>query len=273
MDRLIIGISELKNLILNIKTHRGIDFSNYALSSLKRRVEGFMLKFHFVNIDELTHKISKDEYFYGLFLEDILVETTELFRDPEFWQELKKRVLTKIKDFEEINILIPECNSGEELYTLLIILDRLKILNKVKVLVTSLSPLNVGKIKNASIESKKMEVNEANFERFDENGNVFDFFIKKGTVSKLNTDLLKNVEIIHHNLIDDELDGVYGLILYRNKIIYYNQQLKTEALKKLSGYLKKGGYIAVGVKETIEFPGVEKMFVVVSNSEKIYRKQ
>lgn len=273
MNRIIIGISELKSLILNIKTKKGIDFSNYALSSLKRKVESFMLRFYFLNIDELIHKISNEEYFYELFLKEILVDTTELFRDPEFWRELKISVLNKFKVSKQIKILIPECNSGEELFTLLIILDQLNMLDRVKVCLTSLSRLNVERIKNAAIDLKKMEVNSANFERFNENGNIFDFFIKKGNVVKLNSDLLKNVEIIHHNLLKDELPEVYNLILYRNKTIYYNQQLKAEVLKTLSNSLKTGGFIAVGIKETIEFPDVEKEFVVVCESEKIYKKQ
>ncbi len=272
MDRTTVGISELKSLILNIKSNKELDFSNYALSSFKRRVESFMFRFHFLNIDELIYKINKDEYFYDLFIDDILVDTTELFRDPEFWKELKISVLNKFKFSGNLKILIPECNSGEELYSLLIILDQMGILDNVKICLTSLSKLNVEKIKNAAIELKKMEVNSANFERFDENGNIFDFFTKKGLVVKLNPDLFKNVELIHHNLLKDELDEIYNLILYRNKIIYYNQQLKTDALKILSRGIKKDGFIAIGIKETINFPGVEKEFVVVSDSEKIYKK-
>jgi len=273
MNRLIIGISELKSLILNIKTNKGIDFSNYALSSLKRRVESFMLKFHSQNTEELIHRISNDQNFYELFLKDILVNSTELFRDPDFWKELKVYVLNKFKFSEEIQILIPECNSGEELYTLLIVLDQINMLDRVKIFLTSLSPLNIEKIKNATIELKKMEVNIANFERYHENGNIFDFFIKKGSVVKFNTNLFSNVEMVHHNFFKDEIPKVYNLILFRNKILYYNQQLKAEALKKLSQSLKPGGFLAVGIKETIEFPGVEREFVVISESEKIFKKQ
>ncbi len=272
MNRTTIGISELKNLILSIKQKNELDLSNYALSSLKRRVEDFMLRFHFFNIDELIHKTSKDDYFYKLFVKDILVDTTELFRDPEFWKELKISVLNKFRFLENTKILIPECNSGEELYSLLIVLSQMGILDKVQVCLTSLSQLNVDKIKNAAIELKKMEVNTANFERFDENGNIFDFFTKKGHVVKLNTDLFKNVEIIQHNLFEDKLSETYNLILYRNKAIYYNQQLKTSALKALIKLLKIGGFITVGIKETIEFPGVEKELVIVSDSERIYKK-
>jgi len=270
MNRLIIGISELKNLIQNIKTKKGLDFSNYAFSSLKHRIEIFMLRFHFININELIQKINKDEYFYELFLKDILVDSTELFRDPEFWHELK--ISNKFKISKDIKILIPECNSGEELYTLLIILDQLNILGRVKVVLTSLSHLNIEKIRNATIDLKKMELNSANFERFNENGNIFDFFIKKGPIVKFNTDLIKNVEIIHHNLFKDELSENYNLILYRNKTIYYNQQLKTEVLKILGSLLKTNGFIAVGIKETIDFPGVEREFILVNDSEKIYKK-
>jgi len=272
MNRLLIGISELKNLILNIKTKKNLDFSNYALSSLKRRVEDFMLKFHFVNIDELIHRINKDESFYKLFVKNILVDTTELFRDPEFWKELRVSVLNKVKLSGNFKILIPECNSGEELYSLLIVLKQIGILEKTQICLTSLSQLNVEKIKNATIEQKKMEVNIANFERFDENGNIFDFFTKKASAVKLDSALFENVEIIQHNLFNDELAETYNLILFRNKLIYYNQQLKTDALKILKNYLKESGFIAIGIKETIEFPGVERAFVIVSDSEKIYKK-
>jgi chemotaxis protein methyltransferase CheR len=273
MNQIVIGISELKNLILNIKTNKGIDFSDYAYSSLKRRIESFMLQFHFKNIDELIHKINKDEYFFDLFLEAILVDTTELFRDPEFWQALKTFVLKRMSTADKIKILIPECNSGEELFSLLIVLKQLELIEKTNILVTSLCTPNVKRIKNAAIEIKKMDANSANFERFDENGNIFDFFNERGSAVKLDSDLLKNVTVEKHNLFNEKLTRDYDLILYRNKTIYYNQQLKSEAFKILSGSLKTGGYIAVGIKEPFEYTETGKTFSVYNESEKIYKKQ
>lgn len=272
MEQLVLGISELKALILSVKLQRGTDFSNYSLSSLKRRVEIFLVKFHFSNINELIHKISNDDYFYKIFIKEILVDTTELFREPEFWKELKILVLNKFKYSKKIKILIPECNSGEELYSLLIILKQETLLNDAKICLTSLSPINIDKIKKASLSLKQMEVNTANFLRFDENGNIFDFFTNKGSVLKLNEDLFLNTEIIENNLFTDKLQEEYDLILYRNKMIYYNQQLKTEALNILKNHLRKDGFIAVGTKEIINYPGVERDFVIVSESEKIYKK-
>lgn len=272
MGRLVIGISELEEIILNIKLYKGIDFSDYAYSSLKRRIENFMLQFNFVNVDELIHKINKDNYFFDLFLESILVDTTEMFRDPDFWKVLKINVLKRINTKERINVLVPECNSGEELYSLLIVLEQLGLIDKTKVCVSSLSDLNVQRIKNAAIELKKMEINSANFERFDENGNIFDFFRDKGTVAKLKASLLGNVEIIQHNLNSEVFVDVFDLILYRNKTIYYNQHLQSQVFKKLAGYLSVGGFIAIGIKEAFVFNGMQRMFSMHSESERIYKK-
>ena len=268
-----IGISDLKSLLFAIKRHKGIDFTDYALSSLKWRVENFMERFHFENTDELLHKLIKDDdYFYQLFLKDILVDTTELFRDPEFWIELKKTILFRLKKHEQINILLPECNSGEELHSLLILLKNEELIDKANICVTSLSKLNVERILQALLENKKMETNTANFEKVYENGKITDFFDDKGRVFKLKPELMNNVKVKEHNLLNDKTESKFHLIIYRNKTIYYNPQLKNKALNLLKEQLITGGYIALGVKENLEYPGYEQEFSLASDSEKIYKK-
>jgi len=175
-----IGIADLKNLLFGIKRHYGLDFSNYALSSLKWRVENFIDRFHFKDIDELLHKLIKDDYFYQLFLKDILVDTSELFRDPEFWIELRRTVLFKFRKLDHVKILLPECNSGEELYSILIMLKIEGLIDKAEIAVTSLSALNVERMQNAIVETKKMELNIANFEKVYPSGNILNFFEDKG---------------------------------------------------------------------------------------------
>ncbi|MCF6240616.1 MAG: hypothetical protein L3J74_04635 [Bacteroidales bacterium] len=271
-EHLYIGISDLKGLLFSIKMQKGIDFSQYALSSLKRRVENFMKRFHFKDIDELTHKILKDEYFFELFLKDILVDTTELFRDPEFWIELKRTTFIKFRKLERIKIFLPESNSGEDLFSLLIMLKNEELIDKSEIFLGSLSKLNIEKIQKATIETKKMEVNIANFEKIYENGNIFDFFQEKGHVVKFKNELFKNVKIIKQNFFSDELSSKYHLILFRNKAIYYNPQLKIKALNILKEYLITGGFIALGIKEHLEYPESENEFETISEMEKIYKK-
>ncbi len=271
-EHLYIGISDLKSLLFSIKMQKGIDFSEYALSSLKRRVENFMKRFHFKDIDELSHKIIKDEYFFELFLKDILVDTTELFRDPEFWIELRRLSFFKFRKLNSFKIFIPDSNSGEDLFSILIMLKNEELIDKSEIVLSSLSKLNIEKIQKATIETKKMEVNIANFEKIYENGNIYDFFQEKGHVVKFKKELLNNVKIIKHNFFSDELSGMYHLILFRNKAIYYNPQLKIKALNILKEHLITGGFIALGIKEQLEYPGSENEFEAISETEKIYKK-
>jgi chemotaxis protein methyltransferase CheR len=89
IKRTILGISDLKTLFQSIKSKYSIDFSNYAISSFKRRLEDFMDHYHIQNFDDLIHRIENDKDFFKLFISFQMVDTTEMFRDPEFWEELK----------------------------------------------------------------------------------------------------------------------------------------------------------------------------------------
>jgi len=272
LKKTILGISDMKTLFQCINSVYQLDFSNYALSSLKSRIEDFMHGYHYSSIDDVIVKIEDDKNFFQLLLKKILVDSTEMFRDPEFWNFIKINILSRLHTQNEFKIWIPECNSGEELYTMQIIINQEKLQHKTKVCTTTLSPLNVERINKASIELKKMEVNSANFERYQEQGKLEEYFINKANTLKLNPELLENVEIINHNLFTDKAPGIFDLIIFRNKMLYYNPTLKIEALKILNSSLKPGGHIAVGIKESFDYPGWEQDFVVVSASERILKK-
>lgn len=272
LKRTVLGISDLKNLFQSINSCYGDDYSNFALSSLKRRIEDFMFGFHLPGIDDLIHKLEKDKIFYELFFRALLVDSTEMFRDPEFWDELKSLVLKKYRYAENIKIWIPDCNSGDEMYTLQIVLDELKLREKSSIYVTTSSEFNAERIEKATIEQKKMEINIANFERYMEGGALKEYFILKTNASVLKPELLDNLKVERHNILKEKVTGAYDFILFRNKMLYFNPQLKNEILKKLTSTLKPGGYIAVGVKESIDYPLWEKDYLIISDSERIYKR-
>ncbi len=272
LKKTILGISDMKNLFQSLNNTYSLDLSNYALSSLKSRVEDFMLNYHFSSIDELIHKVESDLSFFQMLLNKVLVETTEMFRDPEFWNFLKINILSRTNYQNDLKIWIPECNSGEELYTLQIIIHQLNLQQKSKVCLTTLSALNIERISKASLEIKKMEINSANFERYQEQGKLEEYFSNKSNSFKLNPEYIENTEIISHNLFTDKIPGIFDLIIFRNKMLYYNPSLKIDALKILNTALKPGGYIAIGIKESLDFPAWEQEYIVVSESERIYKK-
>jgi len=271
--RIVLGITDLKTLFQSIKSKYSMDFSNYALSSFKRRLEDFIEAYHLRNFDELIHKFENDKDFFQLFVSFQLVDTTEMFRDPEFWVEFKDIVYKKFQYSQELKVLIPDCNSGEELYTFQILNSQLQFADKTKVFVTTLIDDNIDRIVSGQQEGKKMEMNIGNFERYQENGKLLDYFSTRLNVSTLLPGLLQNIDIKKHNLVTDDIDGLYDIILFRNKMLYFNPQLKIEVLKKLDSVLKHGGYIAVGIKESIDQPSWEHNYSIASESERIYKKR
>jgi len=272
IKKVILGISDLKNLFQSIKANYSIDFLNYALSSLKRRVERFMHSYFISSIDELIHRLEKDDSFFEMFLKSMLVDETEMFRDPEFWIEFKNIVLKKYRYATEIRVWIPDANSGEELYSLQIILAQLNLHEKSSVYITTMNDLNIEQIKKASFDQKKMETNVANFERFDEGGDLNQYFSTKANASILSSELMTNVKIEKHHMFSDEPPGIFDIVLFRNKLLYYNSQLRIEALKKLTASIRPGGYINIGIKELLDYPSWENDYLILSESEKIYKK-
>ena len=267
-----IGISDFKSLIHSIKDNYYIDFSDYSLSSLKRRVELFLPKYHLNNSDALVSKLIGDKKFFQLFLKTILVNTNEMFRDHEYWNELKKIIVNKSTKNPELKFWFPYCNSGEELYSLLILLDKLNLIESSLVHVSSLSLLNVDRINEASLEIKSIEANSANLERTEIEGDLNDYFNLKSYYADLNKNLFQNTNVIHHDIFSEDVTGKFDFILFRNKMLYFNKQLSNKILIKLKDTLKTGGYFSVGVKEKLNYPGYERDFSKVCDNEKIYKK-
>lgn len=272
IKKVILGVSDIKNLFQSVKGKYGIDFTNYALSSLKRRVEKYMDVYFISNIDELINRLEKDTVFFNMFLQSILVEETEMFRDPEFWSELKNVVLKKYRYATEIKIWIPELNSGDELYSLQIILEQLNLAEKTSLFVSTMSELNISKIEKASFDQKKMEINKANFERFEEGADLKQYFQQQGPNSVVNYSFNSKLIVEKHNLFEDKPPGIFDIILFRNKMIYYNPQLRLDALKTLTSSIRPGGYIAIGIKEILDYPSWENDYIVLSESEKVFKK-
>ncbi|MFN8255259.1 MAG: CheR family methyltransferase [Bacteroidales bacterium] len=272
LKKIILGISDIKALFQSINKCYSIDFSNFAMSSFKFRVEEFMFNYRLSSIDDLIYKTEADRNFFQLLMNNLLVDTTEMFRDPDFWGFFKVQVLHRINSNSGARIWIPECNSGDELYTLKIILHELGLDGKFNIVVSTLNKVNVERISSACVDPKKMETNVANYERYLEEGKLLDYFSQKSNMYKLNYELLEKVEIIEHNLFKDKIPSIFDIVLFRNKMLYYNPTLKIEALKIINSALKPGGFLALGIKETCDYPGWELEYDVINESERIFKK-
>lgn len=260
-------ISEVKNLT-------GIDFSNYSISSLTRRIERLMIIWHKNTIETFIQHAKDNANLLEMLVNEITVNTTEMFRDTNVWIELKEHLKNfSISNFLGLRIWHAACSRGDEVFSMLILLNELGLLKNAKLTATD---LNTKMIENAmsgklhviraehSIANLKKVLPEASFDYyFPERDEYFYYF---------NSDLLKHVTFKPFNLITDNQPGVFDIVLCRNVLIYFNLDLQNEVLLKLLYSLKLNGHLVLGSKESVAWSKTSSKFETISIANRIYKK-
>lgn len=134
-----ISKNDVLRVIYEFRKTYGFDFANYAEMSFKRRVEHLLVSHNLSGVEELIRKVKENEQYFQKCVNDITVNTTELFRDVDVWLNLRRNVLNLFKDKPNINIWHAGCSSGEEVYSMLILLNELNLLDKAKVFATDIN--------------------------------------------------------------------------------------------------------------------------------------
>ena len=163
-----IEINDIRILCQVVHEKYNYDFNNYAISSFKRRITRVLELFKINSMGILIEKIKNDPAFFKSFINEITVNVTEMFRDPSLWRELRDKILPNLfSTHEQIKIWHAGCSSGEEVYSMAIMLKEQGWLNKVKIYATDIDESILYKAKEGKYSSKNMiDINEKNYIRF-----------------------------------------------------------------------------------------------------------
>lgn len=268
-----IDASDLKRISELIYEKYNYDFRNYAMSSFKRRVVR-ILEVKKLTLSNLLGKLTDTPPFIHEFVDELTVNVTEMFRDPNFWRVMRSDVLPAIrKQKKKFTIWHAGCSSGEEVMSMALLLDDMGILGDVSITATDLDSTMLQRARTATFTTKSMQVNEQNYLSFggtpdelrryyqQENGHVI-----------FRPDLFDRVKFFKHDLVTGEVFDRFDLILCRNVMIYFNQDLQNDVLKKFHESLLPNGYLSIGSKESLIWCDYANRFTVVNQDEKIYRK-
>jgi chemotaxis protein methyltransferase CheR len=267
-----IDIVDLKKISEFIFQKYQYDFRNYAMSSFKRRVQR-ILELKKLTVDGLIKKLTDTPSFINEFLDELTVNVTEMFRDPSFWRIMREEIIPAILlNHKQFKIWHAGCSSGEEVLSMAILLKEMGILDSVQLYATDLDTTILERARSATYSMKNMELNEKNYIRFQGAGSLTDYYKAENGYAVFNKDLLANVNFRKHDLVLGEAFNKFDLILCRNVMIYFNQTLQNDVLKKFHESLFKYGYLAIGSKESLIWCDYANRFIVVNNEEKIYKK-
>lgn len=267
-----IDIADLKRIAELIYQKHNYDFRNYAMSSFKRRVLR-ILELKKLSVDALLKKLTENPPFINEFLDELTVNVTEMFRDPGFWRIMREEIIPSILlNHKQFKIWHAGCSSGEEVLSMAIMLKEMGIWQDVQLFATDLDTAILERAKSATYSIKNMELNEKNYIRFQGTSSIKNYYKEENGMAVFNKDLLANVTFRKHDLVLGEVFNKFDLVLCRNVMIYFNQTLQNEVLKKFHEGLFKYGYLAIGSKESLIWCDYANRFIVVNNEEKIYKK-
>lgn len=247
-----------------LKTSSKYDFSDYSEKSLKRRLAK-VLTDNKLNITALVNKIKNDSDFVEKTIKEITVNTTELFRDPQVWHALRYAVLPKLKNNSNINIWHAGCSTGQEVYSMMIILNEMGLLEKTKIYASDLNTdvmeqakrgeykyrFNIGYLDNFD---KVIKENPYNYEEYYDVSYDKYFKIDKATDSIKMNDFLREKPIYKkHDLVRDGnvMYVKFDIIFCRNVIIYFNYNLQSKVFDLFHRNLYDNGALILGMHETI----------------------
>ena len=258
-------------LLSDILEVYGYDFTGYSRASLKRRIIRLYEMDGFVSFAEYRYKIRTEPGFFKRFLEQITINVTEMFRDPEFYRVLRSEILPRLGTYPFIRIWVAGCSTGEEAYSVAIFLKELNLLHKSLIYATDINSAVLETAAQSIIPLGKIKLYTENYIAAGGSEQFSDYYTANYTLGKLNDDLKSKIIFSTHNLVSDNSFNEFQLILCRNVIIYFDRELQTKVFELFDNSLEKFGYLALGTKETLDFSTVSKNFERL-NTGKIWRK-
>jgi chemotaxis protein methyltransferase CheR len=234
------------------------DFSEYSDSSIDRRIQKVIRDYN-ISMDELIHKTRTDEVFVEQVVEAITVNTTELFRDPHVWAYMRDIVIPQLKSRPKINIWHAGCSTGQEVYSDMIVLHSMGLLDKCDIYASDISKKAIelakkGVYRNTFNNDKYKE----NFKTVFEGTDVPDFntyFDVRESDDRIEVKpfLLDKVKYIKHDLVKEEqaFYNKFDLIFCRNVLIYFNSGLQSRIVQRFYDNLFPGGILVLGAHEAL----------------------
>ena len=263
---------EIKQLLEAIFFRYGYDFRNYALASLQRRILNRVALSGLSCVAELTAKILHDSHMFDLFLKDMSITVTEMFRDPHVFKKIREEVCLHLKTYPRINIWHAGCATGEEAYSMAILLKEEGLLDRTQIYATDYNNHSLAIAEKGIYPAAQIKQYTQNYLASGAKASFADYYTAKYDLAKMDDSLKENITFANHNLMKDQAFAQMHLILCRNVLIYFDPELKNQVLDVFNQSLIHRCFLVLGDKETLDFSQLQDSFDLTSRKEKIYRK-
>lgn len=263
---------ELDLFVLALKRRHGFDFSQYAPASLTRRVRQLVQVYHCTSITELTARLLHEADFITQVVQGLSVPVSEMFRDPPVFRALREQVLPMLASYPRINIWQAGCANGQEVYSLAILLEEAGLYERSHIFATDFNAQALQRAGDGIYPARDARLWSRNYLEAGGTQSFANYYSARYDFIRLHEGLRRNITFTNHNLVADKVFCEAHLILCRNVLIYFSNPLQNHTLALFRDSLVRGGYLCLGLRESLDFAPAAVDFSAVDASLRLYRR-
>jgi chemotaxis protein methyltransferase CheR len=267
-----VELAEVEALMTAVRERYGYDFSHYARASFMRRVRHAIQEERVGGVSELQAKVLRDPLVMRRFLAHLSVHVTSMFRDPDFYRTLRDHVIPRLRTYPFIRIWHAGCATGEEVYSMAILLEEEGLYERCRIYATDISELVLHRARLATYPLQNIQRYTANYHRAGGKRDFSSYYTADRENALMHERLRRNVVFSLHNLVSDGSFNEFHLICCRNVLIYFDETLRDRVLSLFDASLVRGSYLALGSRESLRFTILEPAFQEVASNLRVYRK-
>jgi chemotaxis protein methyltransferase CheR len=264
--------AQMQAFLRGVYASTGFDFRDYSVASMRRRIAHFAQTEGLEDVGELCHRARTERDFAARFVLAVTVHSTAMFRDPWFYVALREKVLPLLRSYPFVRIWHAGCSTGEEVYSLAILLHEENLAARCRIYATDLSEVVLQRAKAGIFSLQTMREYTQNYLKAGGRQEFSHYYSAHHGRASFRPELVENVVFAQHNLVTDRSFNSFQLVLCRNVMIYFNRDLQRHVHELLYQSLDLLGVLGVGDKESLQFSPREGYYEVLDEHAKLYRR-
>lgn len=263
---------ELRMLVEAVYLKYNYDFRDYTGASQKRRVLVAMREMGCNTVSELQSRVLHDPNGFAQLLQFLTIPVTEMFRDPEYFRAVREQVAPFLKTYPSLKIWVAGCSTGEEVYSLAILLKEEGLLERSIIYATDINPKSLETARRGVYPIDRMRLYTENYQKSGGKAAFSDYYTAAYGGALFERSLIENVTFADHSLSTDTVFSETHFVSCRNVLIYFNRTLQDRVFGLFHESLCHRGFLGLGSKESIDFSSYAGRFEPLARRERVYRK-
>jgi chemotaxis protein methyltransferase CheR len=263
---------EIEALLGALERRYGYDFRNYARASLRRRIRATLEAEKLATVSSLQQLLLRDPTSMQRFIYRLSVHVTSMFRDAEFFRVFRSEVVPWLRTYPYLRIWHAGCATGEEVYSMAILLEEEGLYDRCRIYATDISDLLLQRAKRGIYTLDAIRRYTAAYHRAGGRRDFSSYYTADSENAVLHEKLRKNVVFSLHNLVSDGSFNEFNVVLCRNVLIYFDDPLRDRVLGLLDQSVVRGGFMAIGRKESLRFTPLQSRYSELRGEVRVYRR-